>query len=105
MRQEKHNPCWCRRAVSSLAHRHPPKSMRGHPVNILLDHDGVKALSLVDLRGHGMLQQNPVDIRVTVELLNLIQEFLSSRLFRHFHFQGVHPDTSASVALHPHVSS
>ena len=86
--------------VSFFAHCHASKSKAGHAIDILAGVNRFESGSFVDVARDRMLQKDAVHVRVLVEFLDFVEEFLGRGVLVHHHADAFHAHARASVALH-----
>ena len=104
MSEQPHDACGRCRAVCALAHRHAAETERGDAIDILRDCYLVEALSLVDLRRDGMLEQDSSNPGISIEFIDLGQHlFRCCRLWEHNPERFPVRSRPAGVTFHLHI--
>ena len=102
--EEPHDAGRCCAAVGFFTHGHATKTEAGHAIDILAGVNRFECGAFVDVARDRMLQEDAVDVRVFVEFLDLVEEFLGRGVLVHHHADAFHAHTGAGVALHLDVS-
>ena len=101
--QQAHDAGRSRATVCWFAHRHAAEAEAGHTVHVLAGVNLFEGGALVDVARDRVLQQYAVHVRVFVQFLDLVEEFLRGGVLGHCHADAFHAHAGAGVALHLHV--
>ena len=80
-----------------------PETERRHSIDIFLEGDAIKADSFIDLIGNGVLQQNAVNRRVSVQGINFREQLRCGGGRREGDSSRIHPHAATRVALHFYI--
>ena len=102
--EESHDAGRCCAAVGFFTHRHAAKAEAGHAIDVFAGVNRFEGGTFVDVSRYRVLQEDAVHVRVFVEFLDFVEEFLRRGVLVHHHADAFHAHAGAGVALHLDVS-